>query len=124
MRLTLKKDGYPFAKIMHGRKWIGRVVKTADGRYYARIGNHIEAYASDELSAFRAAGAKALGFESLDHLHSHNSAIRQQRKASRARASYAMSEILRGNFKPLDELFGRTERAAERQVRKIEEGQK
>lgn len=93
MRLVLKDDGYSFKKIMHGKKWVGRVVKTADGRYYARIGKHVEAYANDELSAFRAAGSKALGFENVEHLRAHNSAMRQQRKASRIRAANAINEL-------------------------------
>ncbi len=56
----LRDDGYAnFKKIMNGRKWVGRVIRTADG-FLGKIGNH-EAEALTELAALREIVAKVRG---------------------------------------------------------------
>ncbi len=56
----LRDDGYAnFKKIMNGRKWVGRVSRTADG-FLGKIGA-CEAEAPTELAALRAVAAKARG---------------------------------------------------------------
>ena len=56
----LRDDGYVnFKKIINGRKWVGRVGKTAGG-FLAKIGNH-EAEALTEMAALREVVAKVQG---------------------------------------------------------------
>src|ERR1700722_6575957 len=56
----LRDDGYVnFKKIINGRKWVGRVGKTAGG-FLAKIGNH-EAEALTKMAALREVVAKVQG---------------------------------------------------------------
>jgi hypothetical protein len=64
----LRDDGYAnFKKIINGRKWVGRVSKTASG-FVAIIGKH-EAEAISEMAALQEVVAKAQGqqFETNPH---------------------------------------------------------
>lgn len=100
MRYVLKNDGYStFDKIMQGRKWVGRVVKHAEGGYFARIGT-IEARGATKAEAFGAVAAQALGFENEADLHDHNRVVRQRNAVRKAEARHAVNEMLRGNFEP------------------------
>lgn len=104
--LTLKDDGYPhFKKIIHKRKWIGRVCRMPDGTYLGIIGR-TEVRAASEREAFDEVGARFFGYENADALRAKNSVVRAQRRAAKSRAEYAMNEMLRGNFEPLDRMLG------------------
>jgi hypothetical protein len=99
--------GYPFKKIMRGKDWVGRVVKTTDGRYYARIGKLAEAYAHSELVAFHEAASKALGYRGAADLREHNRAVRAGQRARRVEINHAVTEFLGGNHNALDALFSK-----------------
>lgn len=103
--LRMVDHGFAFKKILQGKKWVGRVVKHADGGYLGIIGKD-SYHGATEDEAFYEVSARAMGYSSANELRSRNRAVRHQRNASRARAQHAMNEIMRGNFKPLDELFG------------------
>ena len=68
MRLTLKDEGYPYKKVMQGRKWIGRVYKTADELWACDIyRRRVFTGASTALQAFQEGGAKHMGLRGLLH---------------------------------------------------------
>lgn len=106
MRFTLKDDGYSFKKIMQGRKWVGRVwFNKLDNMYTGKIGQ-TEHRDVSWVTAFEGAVAKHLGHEDVVALKMHNANVRAANRAAKQHAQYAMDQIMRGNFKPLDELFG------------------
>lgn len=110
MRVTLKDDGYPsFKKIMQGKRWIGRVIRTADGRYYGRIGK-TEAYALSENQAFHEVAARWFGHDSAADLDAANAEVRAVqreqraiRREQRARIQPAIDAMRRGDFKAVFE---------------------
>lgn len=84
MGYRLKDDGYAFKKIMQGRKWVGRVYQTADGKWSADINR--QTYASGYATAkeaFYEGAARRMGFESHDHLREQNSLVRRANKLRR-----------------------------------------
>jgi hypothetical protein len=102
-------DGYPFKKIMQGRKWVGRVVKHASGGFLATINRKppITAQGATEADAFKAAAAKALGYDSPEQVYAHNAAVRHRNKVQRAYARYAVDQALNhGNFDPFYKTLG------------------
>lgn len=112
MRLTLKDEGIAtFKKIYRGRKWVGRVGKCEPGfekgAFYGKIGNHL-VYGRTEREAFDLVCANFFGFKSVDALEEHNDAVAYRNKVNRQRAQHVADEMLKGNFKPLDALFGLT----------------
>lgn len=106
MRITLKDDGFTYKKIMHGRKWIGRVVRTADGRYFGRIGK-TEAYGATELQAFQEVGARYFGRSSAADLAEANAQVRQDRRDQQVRILPAKQALQRGDFKSFFEELDR-----------------
>lgn len=111
-RYTLRDDGYPFKKIMHGKKWVGRVTTHADGGYVGIInlpsGSTESARAATEVLAFEVVVARRLGFKTVAELKAANSQARANNRARNAHARYVASEMLKGNFEPLDRVLGIT----------------
>ena len=65
MRLTLKDHGYPYYKIMDGKRWIGRTYRAADGTFTCVIGKRVVyAGAASHEQAFEEGGARYMGFAS------------------------------------------------------------
>lgn len=111
MRFTMVDHGYPYKKIMQGRKWVGRVVKHASesgyvGVIYGSPGH--TACGATEREAFERVASLALGFKSPEAVRAHNSAVRQRNSMRRNTARHIVSEMLNGNFAPLDKLLGKT----------------
>lgn len=99
MRITLKSSGVPqYNKIMQGRNWIGRTYKRADGNWGAVIGKGEHVIAPTEQEAFRMVAVKQLGFDSVGELQEHNSRMRAQKKAVKAKAAVALNHLLEGNY--------------------------
>lgn len=97
MRLTLKDDGYPFLKVMQGRKWIGRVFKNAGGTWDCMINKHYYfRFAKSAEEAFQEGGARFFGHASNADLKAHNHAVSRKREAIRADAQ----ETVRGMLSP------------------------
>lgn len=106
MRYTLKDDGYPtFKKIMVGKKWVGRVGRHAEGGFVGTIGNET-VRAETEIAAFEEISARHMGFPNAAALKAKNAAVRRRNGEQRAYAKYAVGELLRGNFEPLDRVLG------------------
>ena len=85
----LRDDGYPFKKIMHGKKWVGRVIHHADGSYRGYI-NKIElSTATTCVGAFESAVAKHLGYDSVESLDDNNRQVRAVRKVRQQRGRAA-----------------------------------
>lgn len=61
VRLMLRDDGYPFMKIMEGRRWIGRVYVDKRGTYRASIAGEEYAIGSTFEDAFRIAAIAYAG---------------------------------------------------------------
>jgi len=102
----LVDDGYPtFKKIMRGRDWVGRVCRHADGRYMGMIGKSMIVYADTEVGAFEQAVAQYLGYVDADALKARNARIRSHNREARRAGRYAAEQLMRGNFKPFDDLF-------------------
>jgi hypothetical protein len=114
MRLTLR-DGGQFKKIMHGRKWIGRVYKVRDiddpnkiMAWVGKIGEHEYRSCRSEQDAFLEVAARFFGHASHADLMEHNRRVRCNTRNQRARARHAVSEMLAGNFGPFDDMLLRS----------------
>lgn len=94
--------GYPYKKIMHGRKWVGRTIKCADGRWLARINNSrgpaTEVYGSSEVEVFEEAVARQFGYNNAGELHSHNAKVRAVNKVKKQRAQILAHRFMTGTF--------------------------
>lgn len=106
----LVDEGYPtYKKIVSGRKWIGRVCKLK-GAYLGIInqkgGSKLEFLAKTEDEAFREVVARHLGYPNHAAMATNNSVVRAVNKQHRREAQYVASEMIRGNFEPLDKLMG------------------
>jgi len=110
MRLTLKDEGYPYKKVMQGRKWIGRVYKTADGLWACDIyRRRVFTGASTALQAFQEGAAKHMGFEDCSTLQDHNRIMnrrnREQKAMGRALAQDMLSTDRQTREAAYDRLF-------------------
>jgi hypothetical protein len=105
VRYTLKDDGFPYRKIMQGRKWIGRTYKDAGGRYVGMIGKTEFKNASTHREAFEGVVALHCGHENIGAMRAINAAVRFERREVRAAGRYAADQLLRGNFEPFDRLL-------------------
>lgn len=106
----LRDDGYPFKKIMYGRKWIGRVYQHADGTWHGLI-NKIElSREKTPVAAFEMAVAKHLGFKDVVHLKERNRQVRRAKQVYRARTRELVNRVFYASGKEqwdaLDELMG------------------
>jgi len=104
MAYRLIDDGYPFKKIMHRRRWIGRVGKHLNGGYLGTIGN-LTVTGTTERDAFEQVVAKHLGFANAAALHAKTRAMRAQRRAMRNHARHVADQMLHGNYEPLMSLL-------------------
>lgn len=105
----LVDDGYPtFKKIMSGRKWIGRVCKTATG--FLGIIGKTEYKGLTERETFNEVVAKHCGHRDSTAMAASSREVRAANSARLSRAKYVHDEMLRGNFKPLDEMLGLTKK--------------
>jgi hypothetical protein len=111
----LVDDGYPvFKKIVRGGKWVGRVVRCADGRFYARINNArgpaTEFYAATEIEAFEQVAAVQLGYANAGEVRAHNSDVRAANRDRNAYARGLADRFRRGDLTEkiavVDELLG------------------
>lgn len=98
--------GYPtFKKIVNGKKWVGRVCRCSDGTYLGIIGK-TESRSRSEREAFADVVARHLGYPDVEALNDHNRAVKAHRRVSRQNARFVLDEMMRGNFAPLDKVFG------------------
>jgi hypothetical protein len=106
-RYVLRDSGYDtFKKITSGRKWVGRVGKCADGRFFGKIGSTM-IYAETELDAFHTVVAKHCGHDDVQSLNRHNTQIRQENRMRRAAARSVADQMVAGNFDPLFALLNK-----------------
>ncbi|MET4190752.1 MULTISPECIES: hypothetical protein [unclassified Bradyrhizobium] len=106
MRYVLKNLGYTWDTISQGRNNVGRVWQHAETKKWHGMIGKTESTADTKVQAFDAVVSMHLGFESAAALNAHNSRVRSHNKALRAQTQRAVDEMLRGNFKVLDRLFG------------------
>ena len=113
MRLTLKDHGYPYYKIMDGKRWIGRTYRAADNTYTCMIGGTTyHAGASSHEQAFAEGAARWLGHASAAALAAANAATRQRNADARDRAraaaqQYMSATTLEDRLAALDRIMGR-----------------
>ena len=113
MRLTLKNHGYPYLKIMDGKRWIGRTYRAADGKYACVIGKRVlYEGASSHEQAFAEGAARWLGYDSAAALTAANAATRQRNADARDRAraaaqQYMSATTLEDRLAALDRIMGR-----------------
>jgi hypothetical protein len=106
MRLTLRDAGIPaYKKICRGKKWVGRVGPTADGRWFGKIGTTF-IYADSERAAFDLVCAKYFGFENSQELAEHNFRVKRTNRHRRDEARYLADRLMAGDFSAVDQLFG------------------
>lgn len=106
-RFTLKDVGLPYKKIIHKNKWIGRVLKHADGDWLAIIGK-TSVRKPTEAAAFHEVVSRHCGFESAAAMDKRNQAvkaknavIRRENKARRAEVQSAFNQAVSGDYAPL-----------------------
>lgn len=98
-------DGYPtFKKIIHNRKWVGRVAKVKTG--YMGIIGKTEFTAATEREAFAEVVARHLGYDCAAALDRKNRQVRAHNREARTAGRHAADEALRGNFDPLFRAMG------------------
>jgi hypothetical protein len=102
----LVDDGYPtFKKIVRGRNCIGHVRKVESG-FLGMIGD-TTFKATTEAEAYREVVARYCGHANYSAMKDRNQIIISARTKARAEARYVSEEMIRGNFKPLDQMIGR-----------------
>jgi hypothetical protein len=102
----LVDDGYPtFKKIVSGRKVIGRVMKVESG-FLGIIGS-VSFKARTEAEAYREVVARYCGHTNYGAMKDRNRIVMAARTKARAEARYVTEEMIRGNFKPMDQLIDR-----------------
>lgn len=108
MRYTLRhREGTEtFQRIYTGRKWVGRVAQHKDGKRYLGIIGRITVYRPTAIEAFEEVSALAMGFKSAADLKAQNVVARQRQRTVRQNARHVVTEMLRGNFEPLDRALG------------------
>ena len=95
MRLTLKDHGYPYYKIMDGKRWIGRTYRAADGTFTCVIGKRVVyAGAASHEQAFEEGGARYMGFASAAEYRERAAAAKLHRAAVRADAVQTAANML------------------------------
>lgn len=106
-RLLPPEGTCTFRKIMHGRKWVGRVYQNEDGTWRGVINRQERGQGSTPKAAFADAVSKHLGYADVAALDALNSIVRRQNRARKQHARHVLNQIINGNFKPLDELLRR-----------------
>jgi hypothetical protein len=106
MRYTLRhpEGTCTFCKIVHGRRWIGRVTQHADGTWIGVIGKLMVTGHATREAAFDDVVAKHLGYPTADALRAHNARARQGRRLVNQMADALAADVLSGNFSRLDRL--------------------
>ena len=106
-RFVLRDSGYTtFKKITSGKKWVGRVGKCEDGRFFGKIGSTF-IYAATEREAFDDVVAKHLGYEDVQALQDHNRQVRHSNKIRRAESRAAFNQMMGGDYQALFDLLGK-----------------
>ncbi|HXI97522.1 MAG TPA: hypothetical protein VNG73_01160 [Gemmatimonadaceae bacterium] len=94
--------GVSFKKIMHGRKWVGRVVKHATEPRYLGIIGKITVSMPTERGAFDEVVARQLGFTSCAALDAHNAEVRAKNRVIRAETRHVFDQMINhNNFEPM-----------------------
>lgn len=105
-RLMPREGTCTFHKILHGRKWVGRVYQHADGTWLGDISKRTLGKGSTPIAAFDQAVAKHLGFDSVQDLQEHNWKVRTNNKVKRDQAKVVLDQMLRGDYTAFDHIFG------------------
>ena len=100
-RLLPREGTCTFQRIMSGRKWVGRVVQHADGDWLGIIDKE-SVRRPTAMLAFDDIVATHLGYESGAQLRAQNARVRQVKRIYDKATDAVYSEVLHGNFKPLD----------------------
>jgi hypothetical protein len=101
-RLLNREGTCTYHKIMHKRKWVGRVYQMEDGEWQAAINQEVKGRGSTAVAAFDMAVSRHLGFDSADELRNHNRRIRRGQRLVNEIADSVYENVLKGNYKPLD----------------------
>ena len=101
----LHDDGFPYKKIVTGRKWIGRVCKCADGTYLGIIGKDMVKECRSEREAFDRVVAMHCGYSSPEHMDESNERMRAARRASKERANQVFNAMMRGDYEPFADML-------------------
>lgn len=89
--------------ITRGEKKVGFVRAYSEG-VVGKIGNYQE-IAKTAKRAFEMAASKSIDFASPEALSAQNAAVRQQNAQISQEARHAVSELQKGNFDPLLDMF-------------------
>lgn len=89
MSYRLKDDGYPFLKIMHGKNWIGRVYKNAQGLWVCQINKKSYYEGRTPEEAFDEGVSRYMGYSSAAALRTQNRQARERKNARRQQAGSA-----------------------------------
>ena len=100
----LVDHGYSFKKIMHGKRWVGRVGTHVDGGYVGTIGKNT-VKANSEVAAFEEVCAQQMGYANANELKSRNSRIRTLNRHARSERQEIVNQMLGGDFSALDRLM-------------------
>lgn len=108
----LVDHGYPFKKIMHGKKWVGRVYQHADGTWHGAISKVDLSKASSPVKAFEQAVARHLGYNDVDELKARNRSVRAANRQRSARGrqlarEYMGAKTFEERMDVLDKIFGK-----------------
>jgi hypothetical protein len=105
-RYRLIDVGFPYKKIMNGRKWVGRVYQHADGHWICAINKQDMAKGKTPNEAFRDGVAKHLGFKNVTELETVNRETARRNREHKADARQAFNRFMAGDYTALDRWFG------------------
>jgi hypothetical protein len=100
-RMLNKEGTCTFHKIVHGRKWVGRVVQHTDGHWLGIIGKNMVKRPT-AVAAFEQVVAEQLGYSSAAALRQRNAVVRQKTRLVNAAADAAYRQVLGGKFDVFD----------------------
>lgn len=95
-----------FRKIMHGRKWVGRVYQHADGTWRCAVYRQELGQGQTPKAAFETGIAKHLGYANIGELTDHNRLVRRRNRLAKQHARQVAHRLLQGDFSAIDALLG------------------
>lgn len=101
-----KREGTEtFHRIVHKRKWVGRVVQHEDGAWLGVIGK-LMVKRPTKTEAFDDVVAQHLGYANGAVLRAKNAKVRAAKKIVNGLADEVYKRMLKGDFKALDTVEG------------------
>lgn len=98
-RLMPKEGTCTFHKIVHGRKWVGRVYQMADSEWRATINKEVKGSGKTAVQAFEMAVSHHLGFSGIEQMQARNDAVQLARRIKRREGEELLNRYMSAPIK-------------------------